>query len=494
MRTTRQFAALGSWLLAVAVSLSPIADSARASGRHPSRRAKSGGAAVRSVPDPEQTEAVTRWLRRAAIPLSGVTAGNGFEDLKPLRKVLENVRVVGLGEATHGTREFYQVKHRLIEFLVRDMGFTVLALEAQYQKCLAINDYVLDGDATADPVALVRENLPGIYQTEEVLALVAWVRAYNRTVPPEQRVRFHGFDVQTPHRAADAVVAYLQRVDPPLAASARSLVKETAPADFRKYWIAYGERPVRQKARLRARLLQLVGTMAINRARYVRLSSDADYEAALQAARILVQSDEVRSVPDARKQTVDDCRDRNMAETVASILQRERPGTKIVLWAHNFHVWTQPADGSDTADAAVSAEYRRQHLMFPSMGRFLREAYGDAYYALGFAFAEGSFQAVATEADDASMEPLEFTLGPPPEGSLGWHWSRALSGPSVVDLRAETGDRSADAWLAAPQRVRFAGADFSRNWTEVEYSVPVIPRRHFDGLVFIPRTSRARPL
>ena len=78
----------------------------------------SGGA-----PDPAQVEAVTKWLSGNVIPLKTVEAGHGFADLQPLKKVLKSARLVGLGEATHGSREFFQMKHRMLEFLVKEMGF-----------------------------------------------------------------------------------------------------------------------------------------------------------------------------------------------------------------------------------------------------------------------------------------------------------------------------------------------------------------------------------
>ena len=475
-----RIATFTSWLALVAVSLAPLARPSAAQGA--------------IAPAPDASEALAQWLRRDSIPIATLTAGSGFEDLEPLREALDDVRIVGLGEATHGTREFFQFKHRMVEFLVREMGFTVLALEVQYMKCLAINDYVLDGSSTADAAALVKANLSGIYQTEEVLALVEWMHSYNSTVPPERRVRFCGFDVQSPHLAADKVVAFLKRVDPARVPQALALMRETAPTDFRRFWLAYGERSVRQKARLRARLLQLLGSLTANQARYVRRTSAAEFDAALQAARILVQSDEIRSVPEAKKQTADDRRDRNMADTVAYLLQRERPGTKIVLWGHNFHLWTMRPDAAGRMDRDSRAELSRHQLLFRSMGSYLREDYGDGYYAFGFVFDEGSFQAIAAEAGDESMEPLEFTLGPSPEGSLGQQMASAAPGDYVVDLRRASTDRSVATWLESPRSIRYAGADFSRTWTERDYSVPAIPREHFDGLVFIRKTSRARPL
>src|SRR5262245_17273066 len=90
-------------------------------------------------------EIVIEWLKKNAVSIKSVEAGNGFADLQPLKRILADTRVVGLGEATHGTREFFQFKHRMVEFLVREMNFNVFAIEANYSGCLKVNDYVTGG-------------------------------------------------------------------------------------------------------------------------------------------------------------------------------------------------------------------------------------------------------------------------------------------------------------------------------------------------------------
>ena len=94
---------------------------------------------------------VVSWIRKNAIPLKTVQAENGFEDMRPLRSAIGSARLVALGEATHGTKEFFQFKHRMFEFLVEEMGFTVFGIEANWPESLAINDYVVNG--TGDPAA-----------------------------------------------------------------------------------------------------------------------------------------------------------------------------------------------------------------------------------------------------------------------------------------------------------------------------------------------------
>jgi erythromycin esterase-like protein len=77
-----------------------------------------------------QSPSPVAWMKANAVPLTTVVAGNGFADMRPLAKLIGNARIVALGEATHGSREFFQLKHRMLEFLATEMGFTIFSIEA----------------------------------------------------------------------------------------------------------------------------------------------------------------------------------------------------------------------------------------------------------------------------------------------------------------------------------------------------------------------------
>src|SRR5215471_18807830 len=140
-----------------------------------------------------QSTAVNQWTRANAIPLSTVEAGHGFADLQPLKKAIGNARIVSLGEATHGTREFFQMKHRMMEFLATEMGFTIFSIEANMPEAYRLNDYVLRGEG--DPAKLLRGMYFWTWDTEEVLDMIRWMREFNQS--GKGRVEFTGFDMQT---------------------------------------------------------------------------------------------------------------------------------------------------------------------------------------------------------------------------------------------------------------------------------------------------------
>lgn len=138
-------------------------------------------------------ERVRDWIARHAIPLKTVEPGNGTADLQPLRTLIGDARIVALGEATHGTSEFFQLKHRMVELLVGEMGFTVFAIENTIPEAERLNQYIIDGKG--DPEALLK-GLYACWNTREVLAMVRWMRAFRAS--GKGQIEFTGFDEQTP--------------------------------------------------------------------------------------------------------------------------------------------------------------------------------------------------------------------------------------------------------------------------------------------------------
>ncbi|MGW7557351.1 erythromycin esterase family protein, partial [Streptomyces rimosus] len=164
---------------------------------------------------------IARWLTEHARPLDALEPGTPHRDLGPLGDALRGVRIVGLGESTHGTHEFFRLKHRLVEFLVREEGFTVLAMEASASAARALDAYVRHG--TGDPRRLISRLGFWTWRTAEMLDLVEWLRAHNEGLPEERRVRFVGTD---PQRCADSVAevsAFLGRMAPERTAEVRDL-------------------------------------------------------------------------------------------------------------------------------------------------------------------------------------------------------------------------------------------------------------------------------
>ncbi|MEO6003729.1 MAG: erythromycin esterase family protein [Opitutus sp.] len=159
---------------------------------------------------------VVEWIKSTALPLSTTEAGNGFDDLAPLAAKLAGAEVVALGEDTHGTHEVFQTKHRLIEYFVSELGFSVFAIEANMPEARRLNDYVMGGEG--DVAALIRGMYFWTWTTTEMRDLVEWMRKFN-TDPAHRaagrQVQFTGFDMQTPDVASRIATDFLHKYDQP---------------------------------------------------------------------------------------------------------------------------------------------------------------------------------------------------------------------------------------------------------------------------------------
>ncbi len=420
--------------------------------------------------DPGVMSAVHDWLARQAIPLRSIEAGSGFDDLAPLKLLFKDVRIVALGEATHGTREFFQFKHRMLEFLVTQMGFTVFAIEASYPDCLPIDDYVMFGKGDADK-ALAGQGF-WTWNTQEVRDLIEWLRRYNSKQPEEKRVHFLGMDMQRYTRAFSIIREYLSKTAPDKLADAEAAMKPL--------WFDQGQprtneavtsfRRARKKA---GPLLDAFGAwFDQQREKLISRSSATDYAIARQHVRILQQYVFINaSSVNARYRR----RDTAMAGNVRWMFDFLGPETRMVLWAHNEHVQF----GRTTA-----------------MGSHLRAAFGRAYYALGFDFNEGAFQ--SREMVGMSWRRLrEFRIGPAPEGSIGWVFDRAkqrLSSENfIINLRDAPSQGPVATWLMTSHRSYEIGAGFADDFWPGRNLRPQVLVKTYDGLIFINRTTRARP-
>lgn len=159
----------------------------------------------------------TAWAKEQAIILDSVESQSDLTDLEPVKEIVGDASIVALGECTHGTREIFQMKHRMVEFLATTMGFNLFAIEANMPEAQRLNAYVMGSEGDA------RELIRGMYfwtwSTEEVYDLVEWMRDFNKD-PENQAVGrsigFTGFDMQTPEVAAETVRAFAELNDPDL--------------------------------------------------------------------------------------------------------------------------------------------------------------------------------------------------------------------------------------------------------------------------------------
>jgi len=239
-------------------------------------------------------EAFLEWMKENAVTISTTEPGTDFADLEVIKSIVGDARLVCLGESRHDIHEQHQFKHRLIEFLVEEMGFTVFAMEEDLPYSRKIDEYILSGEG--DPEKLL--NGMGhwlIWDTAEVLALVKWMREHNEGLVDKSKIRFYGCDTANQSTGIENVRAYLDKVDPQYAASmqARSLGLEVF-SDV--YWPEalkrYAGLSAEQKLALQNNLSELVSHLKTRRDEYIAHSSEYEFEWALRQALVVQQAND----------------------------------------------------------------------------------------------------------------------------------------------------------------------------------------------------------
>ena len=418
-------------------------------------------------PDPTSTDPddeydinleIAAWLQDQVVPFDTCEPGQDYEDLMPLKEMIGDARIVSLGEATHGTSEFFKMKHRILEFLVQEMDFTLFAIEANWMEANRVNDYVLTGEGDA---ALL---LAGLYfwtwNTQEVLDMIQWMRSYNAGQADGKKVQFLGFDMQFPALAMDHVRDYFLEVD-----SAKVAWLDSVYACFRayenergSYW-NYREVPDEVQDQCRVSVGCVYDTLAANQSRYETMSSPAEWVLALQNARIVVQTE------DHHADRGVGWRDMYMAENMAWILDQAGQEAKIVLWAHNEHV------RKDTDE-----RYR--------MGSFLRQEYGDEMVIFGFSFYQGTFNAI-----NFDREILDYTgnavheVTAPTGSSYETYFHLAGESRMILDLRGIDYDRNVTRWLSGPRLFRTIGSVYDETRADIYFYWAQLPRE-FDVIIY----------
>ncbi len=168
---------------------------------------------VDSTTDAQTAKRAAADLKRIAAPLATIEVGHTFYDLAPFGAAVGDSPIVALGEATSGTREFFQIKLRLLEYLVKEKGFTIFAINANWPEAVKLDLYVKAGEG--DPKALLRDML-WPWNTEEMLDVVEWMREFNQAPGTHPYVKLHCIlqDSAKPHQSSPRVVDYLKQCSP----------------------------------------------------------------------------------------------------------------------------------------------------------------------------------------------------------------------------------------------------------------------------------------
>jgi erythromycin esterase-like protein len=328
-------------------------------------------------------------LRGSAVPIIGAA-----EDFNPLMRMIGNSRFVLLGEATHGTHEFYKARAEITKRLIHEKGFNAVAVEADWPDAYRVNRFVRGDNTDSDSeeaLGSFKRFPTWMWRNADVLDFVGWLRGHNDHVPNEEnKVGFYGLDLYSLHTSVQAVLNYLKRIDPEEARRARARYScfEHFGTDVKDYARATGSGLESCEEEVISQLVELRRRAANYARRDGRIAAD-EYFFAEQNARLVMNAEQYyRSMLYGRASTWN-LRDQHMAETLDALaghLSRQNRGAKIVVWEHNSHL----------GDARATQMSQRGEL---NVGQLVRQKYGGDSVLVGFTTYRGSVTA-ASEWDE----------------------------------------------------------------------------------------------
>jgi len=399
------------------------------------------------------------------------------DDLAVLDPMVGGASIVGLGEATHGSSEFFRMKHRLLRYLVERKGFTAFGMEADLAQCRALDAYVLTG--MGDPRGLVEDLGMWVWATEEMVDLVTWMRAYNADPAHTKKVRFFGFDMQDGAAAMSCLWSYLASVDTGGEAYVRFLYAPYAPFTGLRnparqlYSLASQELQARCSGNLHEARLWLV----THRDGYVAARGASAYEWALRMADLLIQQEAFLRLGEHPQSLVAvNLRDRAMAHNVNWAVGHLEPGVKAVLWAHNGHI-----NKLGTASP-----------LWVNTGEWLAQDHGAGYLSVGFSFGAGGFNTVPVDLNGQPGSPRAIHVPPPEDGAYETAFLEAGMPLALLDLRRLDCTDPGALWFNQPRAFREIGDSYNQA-TEAGGGMTMLLDR-FDVLIFVRNVTPSRLL
>ncbi len=328
----------------------------------------------------------TSPVKKRIVPLQ-----HGPKDFDPLLELIGDAQFVLLGEATHGTHEFYNTRAEITKRLIAERGFTAVCIEGDWPDAYRVNRFVRgasDDIEAAEALAGFKRFPTWMWRNAEVLDFVSWMREYNDRVPADVRkAGFYGLDLYSLYASIDAVIAYLERVDPKAAERARERYAclerfEDSPQSY-GYALYAG-----QYEGCRRDVLEELLEIQRRASQYAKLDgrvAEDEYFYAEQNARVVAGAEEYYgSLLDANVSGWN-IRDAHMVDTLVRLTQhlsRHGARAKAVVWAHNSHVGNAKA-------TSMGARHET------NIGALMRDRFGEEPILVGFTTYSGTVTAAS---------------------------------------------------------------------------------------------------
>jgi erythromycin esterase-like protein len=421
--------------------------------------------------------ALRRGLRKEAHTMTGAR-----EDFDPLLALVGDSRFVLIGEASHGTHEFYRIRAEITKRLIREKGFSAIAVEADWPDAYRVNRYVQGRGSDTDASQALDgfKRFPQwMWRNADVLEFIGWLRDHNDAGSTARKVGFYGLDLYSLHASMEAVLSYLRVVDP--AAALRAQRRYECFEQFGESPQHYGYAATAGLApscenEVVAQLVELQKSTADYAIRDGRVATD-DLFFAQQNARVVQNAERYYRAMFGSRAESWNLRDRHMAATLDALiafLEYDRRQPKIVVWAHNSHL----------GDARATEMAGRGEL---NVGQLVRERWGHAALLVGFS----TYSGTVTAASDWDHPAERKIVRPALEGSYEALFHDLGLGNFFLDLRANS---EAILGLRQPRLERAIGVIYRPETERMSHYFHARLPHQFDALLHYDVTRAVEPL
>lgn len=406
-------------------------------------------------------------------------SGEAFEtvenaDLGPLMERIGEARVVLIGEASHGTSEFYSMRARITKRLIEEKGFKIIAAEADWPDAARIDHYVRHRDVPPSDWTAFARFPTWMWRNVEVRDFIDWLHEYNQRHDMPERTGFYGLDLYSLYNSSRAVISYLDDVDPDLAAVARWRYGCLTPWEADP--AAYGHAALTGAYRkCEEGVVRMLSELYQNRRDYAHKDGERFLDAS-QNAYLVANSERYYRIMYYGSRASWNLRDGHMFDTLQRVMVHHGEGSKAVVWAHNSHI----------GDASATEMSARGET---NIGELCRKAFGNESYHIGFGTDHGTVAAASNW--DGPMEVMQVRPAHPQSYERIFHLTNKPG--LLLPLRAGH-ELDVATELSKPRLERAIGVIY-RPETEVasHYFEAELPRQ-FNEYIWIDRTNAITPL
>jgi protein-L-isoaspartate(D-aspartate) O-methyltransferase len=428
---------------------------------------------LRAPPRRSPAAPVARLVREVAEPFGSIDS----DSIRPLLARIGDARVVLLGEATHGTSEFYRLRARISRELIQHHGFDFVAVEADWPDAARIDNYVLGDPPRKGPEFTPFARFPTwMWRNQEVLEFTSWLRQFNTDATARgRRVGFHGLDLYSLFTSIAAVLHYLDDVDPAAARAARNRYGALTP--WQRDPAAYGRAVlVGLYESSETAVVSILRDLLERRIEYARNDGERFFDAA-QNARLVANAERYYRAMYYGSPSSWNLRDSHMFDTLEALLGFYGPDSRGIVWEHNSHVGNAQA-----TEMSVRGEH--------NVGQLCRAKYGEGgSYIVGFGTDHGT---VAAASDwDEPMQVMQVRPAHPES------YERVFHDSGVPALRLPLGEPKRAAVkeeFTAPRLERAIGVVYRPDTELQSHYFYASLARQFDELIWFDATSAVQPL